>query len=309
MPIQILDEGDYELFETTNQNEILVLNGRDWFSIVQGQAGEIIVRTDSDHRKDHTIRRGSFRLVDFRDDPKFRDQPHLFLEDRDRYEEAVLPNGLPTDADKQKKIVRMGDRLPAGELDGYLEHPREAGPGAERQGRPGGGSLANVVHYLEGIGLPARRGQLIGHARRKKAPREVLEQLEGLADRPYGSMADVTRGIGEAKEPLPVEDYDDLGAEEIPTRLEGLAEDELRRIRDHEASRLARKTVLRAIDERLDLTRRSLPIHGYEQMSADEIQGHLDRLDEEELREVRSYEERHRARKTVLRAVDRRLEE
>lgn len=307
MPIDILDEGTYELFETTKGSEILVLNGEEWFSIVQGRAGEILVLSDSDHQKKRTIKQGRFFLVDFKDDPKFRDIPHLFLESDGTFEEVVVPQALPTGGDKQKKVIRPGETISAEELEGYLENPRPAGPGAERAGRPGGGSLSNVVYHLEGIDLPAGRGELIAHARKKDAPKAVLEQLEGLPERSYRTVADVTKGIGEAKEPLPVEDYDALSAEEIPARLEGLDRDELQRLRDHEESGLARTTILQQIDQKIELTREALPLEGYEDMSADEIEGELDRLDDVELREVRKYEERHEARKTVLQAIDRRL--
>lgn len=308
MPIDILEEGDYELFETTKEHEILVLNGEEWFSIVQGQAGEILVLTDSDHEKKRTEKQGRFFLVDFKDDPKFRDIPHLFLETEGAYEEVVVPQALPTGGDKQKKVIRTGDTISAKELEDYLENPRPAGPGSERSGRPGGGSMANVAHHLQGIDLPARRRDLIAHAKKRDAPKAVLEQLEGLPDRPFGTVADVTKAIGESKEPLPVEDYDELSSREIPARLEGLDRDELLRLRDHEESGLARKTILQQIDEKIELTRSALPIDGYEEMSADEIEGELDRLDDVELREVRKYEESHDARKTVLQAIDRKLE-
>lgn len=309
MPLDIKKQGEYELFQTTKQNEILVLNGEDWFSIVQGQGGEIIVLTDSDHEKDRTLARGRFFFIEFEDDPEFRDIPHLFLEDEGSYREVVVPQGLPTGGDKQKKVVRTDDTIDAGELEDYLENPRPAGPGAARAGRPGGGSMANVAHHLRGMDLPAGRGDLIQHARKKKAPKAVLDQLEELPDRSFKSIADVTKSIGEAKEPLPVEDYDDLSAEQIPARLEGLDRDELKRLRDHEASGLARKTILQQIDEKIELTEEALPIDGYEDMPADEIVGELDRLDDVELREIRKFEEKHDARKSVLQAIDRKLQD
>ena len=121
MSIKVEDKGHYELFETTNGNHILVLNGERWFAWVEGQQGEILVHTDSDHEKDHMIQEGQFYLADFEDDPKFQDNPHLFLQKEDRFEEAILPNSLPTEQDKQKKIVATDETVAQDELTDYLE--------------------------------------------------------------------------------------------------------------------------------------------------------------------------------------------
>ncbi|MDQ3965213.1 MAG: hypothetical protein M3246_01980 [Actinomycetota bacterium] len=121
MTVKINDKGDYELFETTRGHRILVLNGERWFAWVEGQQGEILVHTDSDHEKDHTIQEGEFYLADFEDDPNYRDMPHLFLQKEDRFEELILPNGLPTEQDKQKKIVSTDETVPQDELTSHLE--------------------------------------------------------------------------------------------------------------------------------------------------------------------------------------------
>jgi len=97
--------GKYTLFQTPRQNRILVLGDDMWFAWVGGQQGEILVRSDSDHEREHTIQEGEFYLVDFDDDPSFTDMPHLFLEQNGGFQEVILPNGLPTDADAQKRVV------------------------------------------------------------------------------------------------------------------------------------------------------------------------------------------------------------
>ena len=121
MTVEIRDKGQYELFETTRGHRILVLNGEEWFAWVEGQRGEILVRSNPDHEKNHTIQEGEFYFVNFEDDPKFQDNPHLFLQDSDRFEEAVLPNGLPDDQDKQKRIVATDETVPRDELMSHLE--------------------------------------------------------------------------------------------------------------------------------------------------------------------------------------------
>ena len=121
MSVKVEDKGHYDLFETTNGNHILVFNDERWFAWVEGQQGEILVHTDSDHDKDHTVQEGQFYLADFEDDPKFQDNPHLFLQKEDRFEEAILPNGLPTKQDKQKRIVAADETVVQDELTDYLE--------------------------------------------------------------------------------------------------------------------------------------------------------------------------------------------
>jgi hypothetical protein len=132
MPITIIDKGMYDLFETNHHHQILVLNRRQWFALVRGQKGDILVRTNSDHIRDHTIQRGRFYLVDFVQDPKFKNMPHLFLEVDGHYEEWLLPNGLPTARDREKRVVLTNDTLSTQELEDYLKHPSPPGPGEDR---------------------------------------------------------------------------------------------------------------------------------------------------------------------------------
>ena len=51
---------------------------------------------------------------------------------------------------------------------------------------------------------------------------------------------------------FPIGGYDDLTAAQIVARLDGLEGAELRRVRDYERRNANRKTVLAALDARLD---------------------------------------------------------
>ncbi len=127
MAVKVKDKGQYELFETTHGHRILVLNDARWFAWVEGQQGEILVHSDSDHKKDHTIQKGEFYLVDFENDPKYKDMPHLFLQKEEHFEEFMVPNSLPTEQDYQKKIVSTDNTLPREKLKQYLEQPAPSG--------------------------------------------------------------------------------------------------------------------------------------------------------------------------------------
>jgi hypothetical protein len=54
-------------------------------------------------------------------------------------------------------------------------------------------------------------------------------------------------------------------------------------------------------------TERRLPIAGYDDLSAAQVQERLDGLTPAELRRLRDYEQRHANRKTVLDRIDRKL--
>ncbi|HXF64283.1 MAG TPA: DUF2795 domain-containing protein [Caldilineaceae bacterium] len=262
MPVEIKDQGQYELFETTKHHNILVLNGKRWFAAVRGQQSDILIQSDSNHQKKRTIQKGRFYAVEFRDDPKFKDMPHLFLEKDERYQELLIPNGLPTEQDTQKRVVWTDERIDKGELEAYLKEPAPAGPGEARMERPGGGSVANVAHYLEGINLPADKDEIIRYAQRKDAPQAVIEQLKQMGQGHFETMADVMKGIGAGEQPatqrqtgrrderLPITGYDDLTVDEVVAQLDNLSRDELDRIRRYEEQHKHRKTILEAIERK-----------------------------------------------------------
>lgn len=105
MTATIQRQGRYTLFETPNQNRILSLGNDLWFAWVGGQQGELLVRSDSEHERERTIQEGEYFLVQFENDPNFTDVPHLFLGRSGGFTEVILPNGLPTDDDTQKRVV------------------------------------------------------------------------------------------------------------------------------------------------------------------------------------------------------------
>jgi hypothetical protein len=68
-----------------------------------------------------------------------------------------------------------------------------------QQHSSGGRSPTDVAHYLSGIDFPATRADLVRHARNHDAEGEVLDLLDHMPNRDYGSMADVMKGVGQAK--------------------------------------------------------------------------------------------------------------
>jgi hypothetical protein len=111
MTAEVRKQGDYELFETARGHRVLALNGREWYAWITGQESPILVKSDSDHEKERTVATGRFYLIDVEDDPDFTDMPHLFLEERGEYRELILPNGLPTEDDHQKRLVETDETV------------------------------------------------------------------------------------------------------------------------------------------------------------------------------------------------------
>lgn len=124
-------EGKYELFTTTHGHQILNLDDKALYALVEGQRGDIIVHSDADHKKQRTVSKGDYFFVNFNDDPDFQDMPHLFMQDGGKFNELILPNGLPTKNDHQKKLVRGKNKLPKKKV---LEHVKGKGnKGREKQ--------------------------------------------------------------------------------------------------------------------------------------------------------------------------------
>ena len=83
--------------------------------------------------------------------------------------------------------------------------------------------------------------------RGRRQTNDVIAELEhALA----GKADKARRATGRAPA-FPIAGYEDLTAAEVQDRLDGLSPADLRTLRDHERRHANRKTVLRAIDQRL----------------------------------------------------------
>jgi hypothetical protein len=89
----------------------------------------------------------------------------------------------------------------------------------------------------------------------RRGRRQTDELIDGLLTAPTDRvLREVDRarraaGLGPA---FPITNYDDLTAAQVIERLEGLSPAELRAVRGHERRNANRKTVLAALDRKLD---------------------------------------------------------
>ena len=53
-----------------------------------------------------------------------------------------------------------------------------------------------VQRFLEGVGYPVRKRELVEQAKNRRAKREVRDTLDRLPDRQFGSPTEVSKAIG-----------------------------------------------------------------------------------------------------------------
>lgn len=123
MGVKVLASGRYELREDAHRHRFIVLDGKRWYVWVTGQKSPLLVHSKHEHPTVRSLQRGRYYLIDFRHDPEFRDMPHLFLQKGERYREFLLPNGLPTDRDPQKRFVVTRKLLPASKVERRITAP------------------------------------------------------------------------------------------------------------------------------------------------------------------------------------------
>jgi hypothetical protein len=198
----------------------------------------------------------------------------------------------------RRTAVELGVYLPLGAAlaarDLVLSRDRLADLYEELVGR-GRDGLGSVIqrprHQLERVKV-----ELGDNAR--EARDETREALEDDRIETTGSASG--RIAPPTAEQLPIEEYEELTAQQIVARVTRLTQDELERIRAYERENRNRATILQAIEPRMG----ELPIQGYDGMTAAEVVRRLGDLSKAELRLVRDYEARTKSRSTILERID-----
>jgi polyhydroxyalkanoate synthesis regulator phasin len=81
---------------------------------------------------------------------------------------------------------------------------------------------------------------------------ELLSEIMRRAEDVLSTPADLVRRVTGTTESFPIDDYDDLTAAQVVSKLDALQDSDLRRVREYERRNANRKTVLTALDARLD---------------------------------------------------------
>jgi polyhydroxyalkanoate synthesis regulator phasin len=106
------------------------------------------------------------------------------------------------------------------------------------------GGRASGARRASGEAARAARSRVEG------AARGARERARGAAD-PALAQTDRVRRAAGAGTGLPIVGYEDLTAQQVQARLDGLSPAELRRVRDYERRHANRKSVLGAVDRKL----------------------------------------------------------
>ena len=120
------------------------------------------------------------------------------------------------------------------------------------------GATRNVMNPLDVMVITRERLQdtLDDAVRRGRMTRDdAAELLAEIVRRALSAPTDrvkrEVRRVTGALDGFPIEDYDELTAAQIISKVGGLETDELRRVRDYERRNANRKTVLAALDAKL----------------------------------------------------------
>src|SRR3954452_620140 len=122
-----------------------------------------------------------------------------------------------------------------------------------------GATTRNVMNALDVMVITRERLQdtLDDAVRRGRMTRDdatdlLAEIVRRAISAPTDRVRREVRRVTGTLDGFPIDDYDDLTAAQIVARLGELAPDELRRIRDYERRNANRKTVLAALDTKLN---------------------------------------------------------
>jgi polyhydroxyalkanoate synthesis regulator phasin len=120
-------------------------------------------------------------------------------------------------------------------------------------------SSRNVLNPLDVMVITRERLQdtLDDAVRRGRMTRDdatdlLAEILRRAISAPTDRVIREVRRVTGAADEFPIIDYDDLTAAQIVSQLAGLESPDLRRVRDYERRNANRKTVLAALDAKLD---------------------------------------------------------
>jgi len=180
-----------------------------------------------------------------------------------------------------REIPKLTDRVVSAEIDGEPSYDLTETGAADA-----------VRDVADGAKTTARK---TGTAAKRTA--RQARKLPGVAQ-----AEGQVKGAVASEEDLAIARYDAVTADEITSRLPGLSQIDLAKIDSYERRGQNRSTIL----SRITSLRGDEPWPGYDELTAAEVQAALSERGDDDLdREVRSYEQAHKARAGVLNATER----
>lgn len=109
-------------------------------------------------------------------------------------------------------------------------------------------NFLNSVAAYHQMNVERAQGNIQAGARTAtEATERTTSAVQEATDRTAASV----QSTAEGDSGVPIEGYDELNVGEISSRLDGLSEDELRRVREFEAQNKNRRTLLDQVDQKL----------------------------------------------------------
>lgn len=109
-------------------------------------------------------------------------------------------------------------------------------------------NFLNSVAAYHQMNVERAQGNVQASARTAtEATERTTSAVQEATDRTAASV----QSAAEGDSGVPIEGYDELNVGEIASRLDGLSEDELRRVREYEAQNKNRRTLLDQVDQKL----------------------------------------------------------
>ena len=181
-----------------------------------------------------------------------------------------------------KEIPRLTDAVARAEFDGNGSYDMTETGAADAVRAAGGGAKRTARKGTAGARRSARQA--------RKVP--GVARAEGTVKGAVASESD-----------LAISAYDSLGADDILEKLPELSQVELARIAAYEAKNQNRST----ITSKVESLQGDEPWPGYDELGVDEVRAVLSEGDEGRIKDVRTYERRHKDRAGVMQATEREL--
>jgi ferritin-like metal-binding protein YciE len=147
------------------------------------------------------------------------------------------------------------------------------------------------------VSRTAKRTARQGAGQAKRTARQT-RKVPGVA-RAEGTV----KGAVASESDLAIANYDSLSADEIQDKLTELSQVDLAKVNAYERKNQNRSTVT----SRIDSLQADEPWPGYDELGVDEVRAVLSEGDETRIKDVRSYERKHKNRAGVLQATEREL--
>jgi ferritin-like metal-binding protein YciE len=191
--------------------------------------------------------------------------------------------------DEQKMLDRLLREIPR--LTDAVARAEFDGEGSYEVDETG---AADAVREVSGA---AKRTARRGAGQAKRTARQA-RKVPGVA-RSEGTV----KGAVASASDLAIPNYDSLSADEVQDKLSELSQVDLAKVNAYERKNQNRST----ITSRIDSLQAAEPWPGYDELGVDEIRAVLSEGDETRVKDVRSYERKHKNRAGVLQTTEREL--